>query len=438
MNVKTDWGRIGGHIQDIIREFPDDSTTKWLELAVEKGLVAENMPITTFRNGIRERTGLNIAEERRLGRTETGPDPKRLYQSLAAENNLLRKRIERREDIAALVVQTVESLGAEILYPAPKQVGLPSKKKSAKGMDPEEMCATLGDVHWGKKQDKAVTIGMGEYNEEVARERLDLYFDRLERIYNIHSTYLEIPRLNMFCLGDLVDGDSIFSGHRFYVFEAVVEQCFNLASLLATKLTYLSQTIPDIWVYCVMGNHGRPQKQPGENYYKTNFDYILYKVLSLALQNNPNIHIVTSESRIMGLHRQGFSFLINHGDDINSFYRVPFYGMDDAANRWTTTMREFWDYILLGHFHQGASFDVSYSEVLVNGSFVGADEFALRKLKRASAPKQLVFGLHEKHGITWRYQIQLSDERGFQGVEPDDLGILTPNDGGVPLPNMEQ
>jgi hypothetical protein len=47
--------------------------------------------------------------------------------------------------------------------------------------------------------------------------------------------------------------------------------------------------------------------------------------------------------------------------------------------------------------------------ILLNGTFVTDDEFALEELKMASSNKQKFFGVHPKHGITWQYDISVAD-----------------------------
>lgn len=419
------WKKIAKALEGIIIGNPGGTRIEWLAEAKAVGLVAKDVTLGAFTGGLWRSSGLDV---NKIIAEQSGiKNGAHLYKVVAAENKRLRRRLDRQTDTEETIIEAVKALGVETLLQVPQIVSAPVPQE---GHAPEEMVVCLSDVHWGKECDKDDLMGLGPYNQEVARERLEAYFEAIERLYNNHSTYLEIPRLNIFALGDLVEGDAIFRGQRFYVFESIVEQCFSLANILAPKLVYLSQFIPEIWMYCVIGNHGRPQREKGESHWKSNFDYVLYKVLSLMLQNNPRIHIITSESRLMGLERKGQLFLLNHGDDIQSYYRTPFYGMSDAANRWTTMFRKFWDYIMLSHFHQTASFDVSFGEVLVNGSFVGPDEFAIKKMKKASAPKQICFGVHARRGVTWRYSIRLSDEKGMSGTAPDELGILTPHDSG--------
>jgi len=74
-------------------------------------------------------------------------------------------------------------------------------------------------------------------------------------------------------------------------------------------------------------------------------------------------------------------------------------------------IREIPDYTIIGHFHSAGEWSTNNGKIIVNGSFIGPDIFALKNLQRSSRAEQKIFGIHDKRGITWRYDIDLDVER---------------------------
>jgi hypothetical protein len=62
---------------------------------------------------------------------------------------------------------------------------------------------------------------------------------------------------------------------------------------------------------------------------------------------------------------------------------------------------------VLGHFHTLSQNQIPGGEVLMNGSFKLTDEYAYNSLAAANEPSQLIHGVHEDHGVTWRLPVYL-------------------------------
>jgi hypothetical protein len=67
--------------------------------------------------------------------------------------------------------------------------------------------------------------------------------------------------------------------------------------------------------------------------------------------------------------------------------------------------------LLAGHFHNTATLGMSGSKAIINGSFVGPDVFCLKDIHVGGKAEQKVFGIGDKHGITWSYDVNLNTER---------------------------
>ena len=60
-----------------------------------------------------------------------------------------------------------------------------------------------------------------------------------------------------------------------------------------------------------------------------------------------------------------------------------------------------------GHFHtSGALADVQ-GEMLMNGAWVATDPYSYNSLTAYKEPTQLLHGVHERYGVSWRLPVKL-------------------------------
>ena len=122
----------------------------------------------------------------------------------------------------------------------------------------EQHIALLSDIHIGAVVDVDSTGGLAEYNYNTFLRRLYNY----ERgILSVKSKlYKDIPvnHLDIFALGDLVEGfGNIFDGQAYTLEKHVIDQCLDLAKELANLLKRLLDHYHTITYTSVIGNHGR-------------------------------------------------------------------------------------------------------------------------------------------------------------------------------------
>jgi hypothetical protein len=72
-----------------------------------------------------------------------------------------------------------------------------------------------------------------------------------------------------------------------------------------------------------------------------------------------------------------------------------------------------YDYTFLGHHHT----DAMMGNAIINGAWIGANEYSLSKMTAANRPTQRIHGFHKGRGLTFSYPIHLEDERKFEEVE---------------------
>jgi len=91
-----------------------------------------------------------------------------------------------------------------------------------------------------------------------------------------------------------------------------------------------------------------------------------------------------------------------HGQQHVSNYGLPFYSVSRRALAWQQSIPESWDLEILGHFHCANDLDISGIRVILNGSFVSADEYALEKMGAQSDPSQTLLIIDEEAGLVQR------------------------------------
>jgi len=191
-----------------------------------------------------------------------------------------------------------------------------------------------------------------------------------------------IDKLNIFLIGDLVDGDMIYPGHAHGVEMPVVDQIYQLGfPMLRDFLILMMKLFKRVDVHCIYGNHGRVNKYASR---KTNFDYVLYKHLEAHFANySSNLKFFVYEDWKAVVSIQGHKFLITHGDAVSGGSGgTPLAALLTALMKWATTNTEKFRYMVVGHFHTANVLHWTKDLTLItNGTMVSSDDFAIRVLK---------------------------------------------------------
>jgi hypothetical protein len=266
----------------------------------------------------------------------------------------------------------------------------------------------LSDLHLGKKMDLRDTCGLCYYDQNVFKEQCALMVSAIKEIIHIQRTGgIQIEHLYINALGDLVDGEMIYGGHQGEIFRRTMDQIFELGDyFLMNVLVPLAKEFTTINIMAVDGNHGRVGRKKEGYDRKLNFDSFLMRFWEQRLQAHKDIfkfHI--SESPYMLYSLLGKLHLLSHGANKGSA-RYPLAGMERYLNGVSTLSRMVVDYVHLAHYHRDLKFNFNFSEILVNGSWLGPTEFSVDHMTAGDHPFQRFYGLNRKH-VTWTYPIYL-------------------------------
>lgn len=291
----------------------------------------------------------------------------------------------------------------------------------------EVVILELGDLHYGEKVMKKDTANLGEFNKEIFVIRLQRLFSGIMECLSIQRSQIPIQVMEINCLGDFVTGENIYLGQQRAIDTILIDQAVELSTLLAQYLVYPLIQYGDfkkIRFRCVWGNHGRIGKKE-EFHMRSNFDYLLYILLKKMFEKQPEVEFYISESPFM-LYEipevPEFTHLLLHGDEIRSWMSIPYYAIDRTFMRYVQLVNKPIHFMHIGHSHNKATIDVPYGEKIINGSFIGATDFSVKKMQLFSQPKQLLFGFNHKYGKTWSYDIRLEEIHKLVPIK----GVYTP------------
>jgi hypothetical protein len=253
----------------------------------------------------------------------------------------------------------------------------------------------LGDHHAGE-----ITP---TYNPDVYKKRLNEIYQSLLTITELHRHMYPINDLVIVLGGDMVHGENPHQGATVETIAcSAYDQIFDIAlpELLSFILS-LKQEFKTITIHAVKGNHGRYSPVAPRT---SNWDMMLYASLRGLLQKH-NIQMFISREFATIAEIQGFRFFILHGDAVRAHQGIPFFALDRKIKSWFVTYDGF-NYVLCFHWHKDDFFRVtSKTKMIINGSMVSDDPFALEVIGTSSIPSQTTFGVHERRGITWYYPL---------------------------------
>lgn len=271
--------------------------------------------------------------------------------------------------------------------------------------------AMLSDAQIGECILPEETGGLGEYNIKIFEQRLRTNFEALVRVVELHRKVSPIRKLVIPLLGDIIDGHNIYKGHNANLELNAVDQLLQGVVLIAQYILSLSAHFEEIELVCIPGNHGRIGE--GEKFH-VNWEYIFYCLLEEKLRDHKQIKFIRPKAWWAIHNILGWNFFMVHGDDINRYFGIPWYGTEKAAGRWATMFKDMdtsFQYILMGHHHTPFSWDLQAGlEVFCNGTFVQGNIYAAKKLQLRGEPTQWLFFVHPEHGVAARYKLRL---KGF-------------------------
>lgn len=268
----------------------------------------------------------------------------------------------------------------------------------------------LSDMQIGEKIQKKET-GYQDFNPGVLKKQVERLYEGLMTIVDIHRRSYEIKKHNILSLGDLVEGTgNIYRGQGSRITTDVVEQALDFGvPLISNFIRSVAQNFDEVYVPCVVGNHGRLRRKDEDLLY-ANWDYVLMKFVKEVLSHVKNVTVDANKCWWRIIDIQGWKFYMEHGDAIQKYMRLPWYGIaraDGDTTMMLQAMKKVYQYYCIGHFHEYFIWDRPHGQRICNGTFATGNVFAMHKLKVTVRPTQMFFLVHPKTGAVGHYPIRM-------------------------------
>lgn len=234
-----------------------------------------------------------------------------------------------------------------------------------------EASVLISDLHYGLTIDNAVNF----YNESICEDRLNQLRDKVIERCIVHK----VEKLNICILGDDISGlihfGTIAENNR-----DVITQCIEVSELLSNFIMQLKAHFKEVKVYSTIGNHSRVWQNKANGSMKENYERIVAEFLKLRLQPY-NIEVVDNyKSDYIETQIAGRTIIMTHGDKDS---------LTQATSNFTKLLRKPIDEIYMGHLHSHRELDDCNTQVIVNGSLVSTDDYALSLRKHTDAVQLL-------------------------------------------------
>ena len=279
---------------------------------------------------------------------------------------------------------------------------------------PEHVVLLVSDWHVGQEFTREETGQINAYNLDIFKQRAQNLQRALIEIVQLHSKLYELPELHIFGLGDNVQGarangewGSAYTGHI-----SVTEQAVLASKTMAALINDWSRYFKKVHFRGVVGNHGRGGVSKESDEVSASWDNVTYIALNGELSSNPKVDVQWSKTWWDQVDILGTEFMLVHGDyftnSLNAILTANQKLHDLVAG--IPNAKPF-NVLCTGHFHRYTEIETSMGRVVMNGSLVGADIYALHQMRAACKPTQTIFGVNPKHGMTWRYPLDLEKPR---------------------------
>lgn len=283
-------------------------------------------------------------------------------------------------------------------------------REKASGNREGALVVLASDWHVEEEVLPEEVAGMNQYNLEIAEKRACKFFRGIKWLLEYHRTgtvRYQIKDLILWLGGDLITNhlhpENVESNYL-----GPTEAILFARDLLIDGINSLLEDneLERIIVPCSSGNHGRfTEKTRHKTGSSHSLEWLMYRVLADQYKDEPRVQFHVPKSAHCYIKAYGRDLHFTHGDQVKGgggvggiavplLRRIP---------KWDSFRR--CDYHHIGHFHQVRDFH----SVLVNGSLIGFNAYAISIGASYETPAQLSYVLDSKRGKTLSSPIWLEE-----------------------------
>ena len=343
------------------------------------------------------------------------PSEQTMVESTAAKQETKIKTLER--ELASIVKDNIDVanvretiFGLANVAPSPPSWIVKSPRVGITGVP----VVVWSDWHWGERVFKAQTGGVNEFDNAIAKARVTRLVDTTIELAMHHMVKPAYPGIIVCLGGDMITGnihEELVATNE----DPVAVSLLDVQEVLIAALTRIADVFGNVFVPCVVGNHGRNTlKMRAKNHTYESYEFILYCQLERHFRNDKRFRFLIPAETDAHFTVFGHRFMLTHGDTLGVKGGDGIIGALGPIARGTIKVgrseaqigRDF-DTLLIGHWHTYIDGGEAVP-VIVNGTLKGYDEYARLFLRaRYSRPSQVMFFVHPKYGLTARWPIYL-------------------------------
>lgn len=256
-----------------------------------------------------------------------------------------------------------------------------------------DLLCMLTDLHIGQ----TFKSMWGEYNTDIAKERLNQYLNEILEIQKLHNS----EKCYVSLQGDIISGN-IHSTIQISNRENVIEQMKIAIELISSFCYELTKHFSQVYLYNVSGNHSRLIESKDKAVHAERLDDFIGWDIGRTLEHIDNFHMVQHRNLDLGIadiNIRGKSYISLHGD-YDSFSKSGVLNL--------CSMLGFFPYACLyGHLHTPSTDEVNGIKLVRSGSLAGSgDDYTIEK-RLCGKPSQTVLVCTDK-GIKCTYNVELN------------------------------
>lgn len=273
-----------------------------------------------------------------------------------------------------------------------------TRRELGSGLREATAIAGLSDVHCEEPVRPGETPYTNEYDLSIAHRSIERFFLGLRWLIDLYRPKFQIRDVVLWLGGDLMSGH-IHEELRENVALAPIETILWLRTRLMAGIDRLLQDpkIERLVIPCSYGNHGRNTAKSFRALGAIHsYEWLLYQWLGSMYEHEPRVQFLADQSAHQYVKAYDFDLHFHHGDETS--YQGGIGGITvpliKAVGQWDQAKKCHYHHF--GHWHQY----IDTGRVVVNGSVIGFNSYAMSIKATPEPPQQFFYLLDSKRGKT--------------------------------------
>lgn len=224
----------------------------------------------------------------------------------------------------------------------------------------------ISDIHLGIKVDNTIRY----FDVDTLKEQFETLTSKLIKYCKLHN----VSDLHIPLIGDAISG-IIQINNRIDEEEDSMSQIVMVSEIISQFINDVKLEIPNVKVYGVIGNHSSVFANKKDRTNKENFERLIFEFIKLRIGQK----VITNGNEDYLIYKVGNrEILATHGNRDS---------IDNIKKHFVDLLGRTFDEYILGHIHHFNIKEDCLSEIISNGSWVGADNFAV-SIRKNTPPSQ--------------------------------------------------